>query len=307
MQGTQQEIAEIDTKNADLISEIRILKAELELGRPLADATVRSRTEQLSTLKTQLAARLSVLSEVHPEIKTLRSRIASLEEEMAQKPAADPAEAAGTTVQPENLGPTLGLIAEKIKSAEQQQSALAERRERLSTELADLRAVFTRMPEVEAEMVNLERQKDATQRNLDDMTAKLNTARVGERLEFDQQADQIEVLEPAEVPEYASGPGRKKLMLIVLLAAAGAGLAAVVASDMMDKTIRGSFDISRALDGRPLVVVPYWSNETAGGPSRALKGMFAGAILLMVAGSLLQATPTRTNGLKQPASMAETA
>jgi polysaccharide chain length determinant protein (PEP-CTERM system associated) len=305
IQSTQQELAEVDTKSADLAGEIRILKAELELGRPLADATVRSRTEQLSTLKTQLAARLSVLSEVHPEIKTLRSRIASLEQEMAE--ASQNAEnAQGDTTPVENLGPELGLIAEKIKSAEQQQASLAERRERLSAELSSLREVVTRMPEVEAEMLNLERQKEATQSNLDDMSAKLNTARIGERLEFEQQADQIEVLEPAEVPEYASGPGRKKMMLIVLVLAAGAGLAALVASDTMDKTIRGTFDISRALEGRPLVVVPYWTNYAPGGARKMLKGMFAGAILLVAAGSLTQQSPAPATGPKQPASLAET-
>ena len=303
IQSTQQDIAEVDTKSADLAAEIRILKAELELGRPLADATVRSRTEQLSTLKTQLAARLSVLSEVHPEIKTLRSRIASLEEEMAHA-SQNASSAQGETTPVENLGPELGLIAEKIKSAEQQQTVLAERRERLSTELASFREVVTRMPEVEAEMLNLERQKEATQRNLDDMSAKLNTARIGERLEFEQQADQIEVLEPAEVPEYASGPGRRKMMLIVLVIAAGAGLAALVASDTMDKTIRGTFDISRALEGRPLVVVPYWTNKSPGA-RKVLKGMFAGAVVLVAAGNLMQ-SPAPATGPKQLASLAET-
>ncbi len=304
IQSNQQELAEVEATSADLASEIRILKAELSLGMPLADATVRSRTEQLSALKTQLATRLSVLSEAHPEIKTLRSRIASVEAEMVQ---AVPQGASADTTKIKDLGPELGLIAEKINSAEQKQDVIAERRERLKASLASLREIVARMPEVEAEMTSLQRQKDATQSILDDMAAKLNTARLGERLEFDQQADQIEVLEPADVPEAASGPSRMKILLVVLVLAGATGLAALFLSDTMDKTIRGTFDVSRTLEGRPLVVVPFWASESSSLARKTIKSIVTGVALLLAAESWEQRSglerwrPASINGLAQPA------
>jgi polysaccharide chain length determinant protein (PEP-CTERM system associated) len=307
IRSKEEELAQIETRNAELVSSIRILKAELDLGRPLADATVRTRTEQLSALKTQLATRLSILSEAHPEIKNLRSRIASLEGEIAQSGAQSAQNASDGALDAEDLGPELGLIAERIKTAEQQQAVLAERREKLNASLVSLRETVSRMPEVEAEMAGLERQKNATQRNLDDMAAKLNTARLSERLEFDQQGDQIEVLEPAEVPQHASGPGRRKMMLMVVLLAGGAGLATVLAADMMDRTIRGSFDLAPALEGRTLVVVPNWSDEAATGPRKALGRIFIGLALLVAAGNMVQHGPALTSEPARPASLTQAA
>src|SRR5690606_3768768 len=140
----------------------------------------------------------------------------------------------------------------------------------LNASLSSLREVLARMPAVEAEMLSLERQRSASQRMLDDMAARLNTARLSERLEFSQQGDQIEILEPAEVPQYASGPSRRKMMMMVVILAGGAGLATVFVFDMFDRTIRGSFDLARSLEGSALVVVPNWPDE----PARGLRRVF---------------------------------
>ena len=222
-----------------------------------------------------------------------------------------PQGASADTTKIKDLGPELGLIAEKINSAEQKQDVIAERRERLKASLASLREIVARMPEVEAEMTSLQRQKDATQSILDEMAAKLNTARLGERLEFDQQADQIEVLEPAEVPEDASGPNRRKMLLVVLVLAGAAGLAALFLSDTMDKTIRGTFDVSRALEGRPLVVVPFWAGEPSSSARKTIKSIVAGVALLLAAESWEQRSGLErwrpaSNGPAQPALFAET-
>ena len=280
IQASQEELAEVEATSADLASEIRILNAELALGMPLADATVRSRREQLSALGTQLATRLPVLSEAHPEIKSLRSRIASLEADIEQ---AVPQDVLAQTTTVVDLGPELGLIAEKIKSAEQRQAALAERRGRLNASLASLREIVALMPSVEAEMTGLQRQKEATQRSLDDMADKLNMARIGERLEVDQQADQIQVLQPAEAPEHPTGPSRTKILILILGMAGAAGLATLYVSDTMDKTIRGTFDVSRALEGRPLVVLPYWSSGYFRGGRSTIGSIVAGVAILMAA------------------------
>lgn len=299
IRALQDELAAIETRNSDLASSIRVLKAELDLSRPLADAAVRSRTEQIATLKAQLATRLSVLSEAHPEIKNLRSRIASLEM-TAQADTQGAQEAPDGTANMNDLGPELGLIAERIKSAEQQQEVIAERREALNANLSAQREALGRMPEVEAEMLSLERQRTATQRNLDDMATRLNTARLSERLEFSEQGDQIEILEAAEVPQYASGPSRRKTMMMVIVLAGGAGLATVLAFDMFDRTIRGSFDLTGSLEGSALVIVPDWPDQ----PARGLRGVFgrifAGLALLVATGSVIDHGPAVPSEASRP-------
>ncbi len=297
IRALQEELTQVETRDAEIVSNIRILNAELELGRPLADAAVRSRVEQIAALKAQLATRLSVLSEAHPEIKNLRSRIAALEDTAGATPENTSVDGAEVN----NLGPELGLVAERIKSAEQQQEALAQRRNALNDGLTSLRNLLARMPEVEAEMLSLERQRSSTQRTLDDMAARLNTARVSERLEVDQQGDQIEVLEAAEVPRYASSPGRRKMMMMLILFAGGAGLATVFAADMFDRTIRGSFDLANSLEGASLVAVPEWSDERPRGLRKTLGRAFAGLTLLLAAGGMAEQGPALGSAAVRPA------
>lgn len=57
----------------------------------------------------------------------------------------------------------------------------------------------------------------------------------------------VRLVTPAMTPEYPFGPGRKKLFLMVLLAAAGLALVVPIARDVFDARVRNAGDAERAM------------------------------------------------------------
>ncbi|KAA0970577.1 hypothetical protein FPY71_08745 [Aureimonas fodinaquatilis] len=246
----EQELTEVGRAIPALDDEIRLLEAEYRYSAPLADTAAAARQRQLDELRTDLANKSSTMADAHPEIRSLQSRIEFLQAQIAEQ-AAQPASSEAPTLTPE-----LALIAERIELSKPRREALVKQQQDLQERVTWLRDNIARSPEVGAQMAALDRDRASAQRSLEEMRAKLDTARVGLRLEEDQNADQIQVVEAPEVPRYASEPSRSKLFLVLLGLAGVVGAACLYASDFLDRTIRGTFDLTRSLEGQSVVVIP---------------------------------------------------
>jgi uncharacterized protein involved in exopolysaccharide biosynthesis len=132
-------------------------------------------------------------------------------------------------------------------------------------------------------------QQEALQKNLDEASAKLAAARLGENLEKDQQSEKLEIIEQPAIPQEPIKPNRPKVAgLAVLLALmAGAGLTLVV--EMADKGIRRSSDIFGVVDSRLVISIPY---ITTASETRQRKRRIILAVLvciIVLAGALVAA------------------
>jgi uncharacterized protein involved in exopolysaccharide biosynthesis len=104
-------------------------------------------------------------------------------------------------------------------------------------------------------------QRKSIQDNLEEAARKYSAARLGENLERDQFSERLEVLEQAIVPQKPIKPDRPKLLALAFVAALMAGFAGVFAVETFDRTIRGSRDLLKIVDGNLLVAVPYISTR----------------------------------------------
>jgi uncharacterized protein involved in exopolysaccharide biosynthesis len=69
------------------------------------------------------------------------------------------------------------------------------------------------------------------------------------------------VLEQAIMPQKPIKPDRPKLLALAFVAAVMAGFAGVFAVEKFDRTIRGSRDLLKIIDGNLLVAIPYISTR----------------------------------------------
>jgi uncharacterized protein involved in exopolysaccharide biosynthesis len=104
-------------------------------------------------------------------------------------------------------------------------------------------------------------QRKSIQDNLDEAAKKFSAARLGENLERDQFSERLEVLEQAIMPQKPIKPDRPKLLALAFVAALMAGFAGVFAVETFDRTIRGSRDLLKIVDGNLLVAIPYISTR----------------------------------------------
>jgi len=266
LQERGRDLADADRAINDLDDDVRLLRAQVQLSAP----SLASRRTQLAAMKADLAQKSTVYSDTHPDIKALKSQIAVFEAEMSALAQQGGGEGA---IDPESLSPEVALVARRISLAEPRREALVRKRDEIAQRIQWLKAAIEGAPEIEASLADIERERSGLQRSLDEMKTKLETARIGERLETEQSESQIRVLEEPEVPVYATGPTRTKLMIAVLGLAALAGLGAVYVSDLMDKRLRGAFDLEALVPGQTVVVMPYIN--AGDGSDRSIFGRMA--------------------------------
>jgi polysaccharide chain length determinant protein (PEP-CTERM system associated) len=124
-------------------------------------------------------------------------------------------------------------------SLSQADADLAEMRGQIASQqavVADLRSRVNTIPEVEAELVRLNRDYEVNKTQYDTLLQRLESARISESAEQNTESVKFRVIEPPTVPVKPSGPARLMLDSLVLLAALGAGLGLAILVAQMHPT-----------------------------------------------------------------------
>jgi uncharacterized protein involved in exopolysaccharide biosynthesis len=133
-------------------------------------------------------------------------------------------------------------------------------------------------------LVDLGRQEAAIETNLESTNKKLEEARLGERLERDQQSERLQVLEQPVLPQKSTKPNKAKLFALSFALAFVAGVGAIFAAETLDGSIRYGHQLVGVANGRAIVAIPYiaTSAETLRRKSRlVLMAGFIGVLLLV--------------------------
>ncbi|WP_156468223.1 hypothetical protein [Rhizobium sp. Leaf371] len=258
IQDKKRELTELDTTISRSRDDLSLLEAQFRLGVRQADVTTRQRT-QIAALRTELTERLLTYSDSHPVVRGLRQRLDALERQALQPVAPD---GDIRSIDRSGLTPELALTADQIDLARPRLDALQGQRRTLSDRLAALEATAARGSDVETRLGAIQVEREGLQRNLDEMNAKVDAARRGERIEQDDSAVNIQIIETPEVPRYPTEPRRLKMLLGVAFAALLAGAAGVYVADLFSPTIRGAFDLTTVLEGQTLLMIPRWPDQS---------------------------------------------
>jgi uncharacterized protein involved in exopolysaccharide biosynthesis len=133
----------------------------------------------------------------------------------------------------------------------------------------------------------LQAQRTSIQKNLETAADKLSAAQLGEKLERDQFAERLQVLEQAVMPQKPIKPNRGKILALALLGAVMAGFVGVFAVESLDRTIRGSRDLASVADGHLILAIPYISTRAELGRKKSrialVLGLFAVALVATLA------------------------
>lgn len=274
----QSQLSELERTIAENRTNIQLLRTELEINTSQTDIALQNLHEQLQLLRRTLVERSSVLSAEHPEIRSLRRRISRLETEINDARSRPREEIAVETFR----SPELTLLAERLEAAERRERTLLATQASTTERIDELREILATMPNIEAEFSHLQRERDSAQTALEDMTGRLNVARLGQRLETDQ-SEQIQILETAEAAAHPRSARRAQYLLAVLVAGLGLGFGCLLLADMTDRTIRGTFDLVPVIGETPVLAIPNWNT----GADRRQQTMTAVLIVLLFVASMV--------------------
>jgi capsular exopolysaccharide synthesis family protein len=201
----------------------------------LQDATVQNLVQERNQLDVELNEKLRELKEGHPQIKDLRSSIATLERRIADQ-------------------------VEAIKVSLETDFDIVSRRERsLLSNIQELRDESIEVSKQRLEADRLEREYQQNKVFLEDMLARSNEANISSM----QTVNNVRVIEPAIAPRAHFTPNvpRTVMMSVVLGLFLGVGL--VLGLDFIDQTVRTPEQLERHVGLDVLSAMPKFTEENA--------------------------------------------
>ncbi|MCK6429051.1 MAG: hypothetical protein L6Q72_08155, partial [Burkholderiaceae bacterium] len=188
---------------------------------------------------------------------------------------------------PAATNPVFQRIKIAMAEADSNVAALRARVNETQSRLAELRAAAGRIPQIEAEMAQLNRDYEIIKRNYDALVARREQAAISEDVDANAKLAEFRVIDPPRVAPTPVFPHRLALIPVVLLAAIAAGVLAAFAVAQIFPT----FDSVRALRNvtqRPVLgSVSVVVNAPILRRARLMNTAFAGSVagLILVYGA----------------------
>jgi polysaccharide chain length determinant protein (PEP-CTERM system associated) len=216
----------------------------------------------LPALKAYLAQLLTRYTAEHPEVVATQKRIARLEKEMTSAAAAAAAEAPPVVPEPEEPAATTStdfLVSDmtaQIAAVDRDIANLEDRYDQIRGQIGVYQTRVEKIPEVEQELVSLERDYDLISRYYSELLSRKLEAETAGAVEKRWQEEQFKILDPAQVPENAQFPNPSVFLLVGTLIGLGAGLAAAFLVEVADPTVKNLRELEALLPYPVLLTLP---------------------------------------------------
>jgi polysaccharide chain length determinant protein (PEP-CTERM system associated) len=235
---------------------------------------------RLETQRKQLDELLRRFTEAHPDVIGARRIIAQLEaqrksEEVKTSGVVSPRASAPTS-------PVYQRIRIAAADAEAQVASLRSQLSAQQSQLEQIRAVASRVPQAESELAQLNRDYDVVRKNYELLVSRRESASLGVKLDESAQLADFRVIEPPHVLPSPVFPGRTHLAAMAVLASLFAGVAAAAILQQLRPTFH-EVDSLRALSGRPVLGSVSVAMAVGGeGDSRLRMLRFSGAVATLL-------------------------
>lgn len=290
---------------ATISDEVNRLRLELNAAEQARDALRRelsSEAPQLpvealqaraavgpSELETRLDAQRRILDDLlrrftddHPDVVAARRNIAQIEKQ--RKEEAEAAKAGARGMAPTN--PVFQQLRVQLAQAEAQVASLRSQLGVQQGRLDQVRAQASKMPQVEAEFAQLNRDYDVIRRNYQQLVERREAASLGIKLDDSAQLADFRIIEPAMVAPKPVFPSKTVLALAAVGASIAAGIAAAFAMSLFFPAVFDEKQL-QAVSKRPVIGSVSVVRDDAG--RRAFKwemAQFGGATGLLMMGSV---------------------
>jgi len=254
VESLQEEL--LQNQNQIMVLKDQVMTMSLELANldalyPLVGSQQPvSASQQLAQAKAEHASLQGKYSPNHPDIKRLKRQIESLENELGH------AGGSGATQANKGKGPLFIKINSKIGSTEREIKRLHHRKNEVKEKLASYGKRVVQTHQVQRAYNDLTRDYDNNLAKYKELRAKQLQAELAENLESENKGESFTLIEPPLVASKPEKPNRPKIIAagVVVSIAIGVGLALLF--EMLMGGVRGYNQISRVINGVPLVVIP---------------------------------------------------
>lgn len=243
---------------------------------------------RIQAMESRLDELLLKYTDQHPDVQVLKNTIKDLEKQRDEAAVQTKVGGFGAG-DAAAVNPYQAQMQLTVSEADANIAALRARANAQRRRVAELKQLVNIVPEVEAQLKQLNRDYDITKANYDTLLERRESAAITEQLEQSADTVKFRVIDPPFVPSKPSAPNRPLLTSVVL----GAGLAIGMVIAFFLAQLNPIFDSRRNLmeeTGLPVLggVSMVWTDEQRRKKRRELLGFsMLGAALLCVYGGIV--------------------
>jgi polysaccharide chain length determinant protein (PEP-CTERM system associated) len=245
-----------------------------EIEIPITDPELEGR---IATAQKNLDALRLQYTEQHPDIVANRRLLDQL---LAQK--ADLAKQKKRSADPgAGYSPMLQQLSVSLSQAEAQVASMRTRVEEYSARVARLRTQSGQVPEVEAQLAQLNRDYQVNKENYQKLLERRESARLSGDLTSATDMLSFRVIDPPTVPSAPTGPNRMRLFSAVFVAALVAGIAVAFLMSQLRPTFLSQATL-REVTGLPVLgsIGMNWTAEQTVRRKRRLAALGVSVLVL---------------------------
>ncbi|NPV03118.1 MAG: hypothetical protein HPY67_00065 [Syntrophaceae bacterium] len=197
---------------------------------------------QLDDMKKNLAELQSRYTDRHPDVVTLKRKIAEMEKRKE--------------VFNIKNDPRYRELANNMTATEMEIRRLQEESGKLRAQIGQYRARIEGATVREQQMSSLVQEYENTKRLYESLLKKSEEAQQAENLERRQKGEQFRVVDPARVPDKPFQPDIPKILLMGLIAGLACGLGGIFAREQIDRSFHDPEDVEATLGLKVLANIP---------------------------------------------------
>lgn len=208
--------------------------------------------ERISELETSLDSLLVRYTDKHPDIIEIQNRLSHLKKqrsnEIEKYLQASTDENANYSL---NQSPVTQGVLMQINQLENQVASFTVRAENYRKEVANLESKIHILPEIEAELVALNRGYNITKEQYEELLTRRETAQLAKQADDSNSKIKFNVIEPPRAPSKPTGPKRILFLVVVTILGLGAGTGLSLLVSQINPIVTSGAQVSR-LTGIPI-------------------------------------------------------
>jgi polysaccharide chain length determinant protein (PEP-CTERM system associated) len=197
-------------------------------------------------------------TELHPDIISTRRLIAQLEERKKEE-----AKLTRHSVDPgKNYSPMLQQLNVALAEAEADVASMNARVEEYTARYNRLKSLSNAVPQVEAELAQLNRDYQVNKSNYEKLLERRESAKISGELGSATDLMSFRIIDPPTVPDIPAGPDRSKLYSLVFLGSILAGIGVAFVISQVRPTFHSQVSL-REITGRPILgsIPMIWTSK----------------------------------------------
>jgi len=250
LQSLGEQINDAENRKVMLESQMAQLQGDL---MATGSGELMTMQDQLESLQAQLNQLLQTLTPEHPDVKSLKEKIKTLQGSIGSDQTVGGRQYRVTSL---NRG-----LFERLKQTTRQIQGLERQRSSVLAQINRITGRVAEAPAVEQEMSLLVRDLEKLRETYKDLQKKHMEAQQAAALEAQQKGRQFKIIDEARFPEKPYKPNRTRLVALSFVLGLFIGVFAIFIAEHIDHSIRDDDDLAQFSGKVVLATVPRFTLE----------------------------------------------